>query len=83
MAFLIVLLLIVFGLVMVLSTSSYKAEAMFGNPAYWFLRQCLWAVMGIFAMMLSASLSIAASISLGEGLSLLLASGSSIISVFE
>ena len=52
MAFLIVLLLIVFGLVMVLSTSSYKAEAMFGNPAYWFLRQCLWAVMGIFAMML-------------------------------
>ncbi len=51
-AFLIVFLLIGFGLVMVLSTSSYKAEAMFGNPAYWFFRQSLWALLGILSMIL-------------------------------
>lgn len=46
-----VFLLITFGLVMVYSTSSYKAELMFGNKAYWFLRQSLWAVIGTFVMM--------------------------------
>jgi len=49
-ALLIVFLLISIGLVMVFSTSSYKAELMFGNPAYWFLRQLLWAGMGILVM---------------------------------
>jgi len=47
-----VFLLIGFGLVMVFSTSSYKAELMFDNPAYWFLRQSLWAVLGSFSMLL-------------------------------
>ncbi len=51
-AFLIVFLLICFGLVMVFSTSSYKAELMFGNSLYWFLRQTLWAVLGIGVMLL-------------------------------
>ena len=51
-AMLIVFLLIGFGLVMVFSTSSYKAELMFDNPAYWFLRQSLWAVLGITSMFL-------------------------------
>lgn len=50
-ALLFVVLLIGFGLVMVFSTSSYKAELMFGNPAYWFLRQSLWAVLGTGAML--------------------------------
>ena len=44
--------LICFGLVMVFSTSSYKAELMFGNSAYWFLRQSLWAVLGTVSMLL-------------------------------
>lgn len=43
-------LLLLFGLVMVFSTSAYKAELMFGNGAYWFLRQSLWAVLGIIFM---------------------------------
>lgn len=50
-AMLFVFLLIGFGLVMVFSTSSYKAELMFGNPAYWFLRQSLWAFLGILVML--------------------------------
>lgn len=45
-------LLIMIGLVMVYSTSSYKAGQMFGNKAYWFLRQTLWAVIGSIAMAL-------------------------------
>ena len=49
-AFLVLFLLIGFGLVMVFSTSSYKAELMFGNSAYWFLRQSLWAVLGMISM---------------------------------
>ena len=50
-ALLILFLLIVFGLVMVFSTSSYKAELMFGNSLYWFLRQSLWAAMGMVVML--------------------------------
>lgn len=46
-----VFLLIGFGLVMVYSTSSYKAEAMFGNKVYWFFRQTLWAAIGSTAML--------------------------------
>ena len=49
---LIVFLLIVYGLVMVFSTSSYKAELMFDNPIYWFLRQSLWAVLGSVSMLI-------------------------------
>lgn len=45
-----VFLLITFGLVMVYSTSSYKAELMFDNGAYWFLRQTLWAAIGMVVM---------------------------------
>ncbi len=47
-----VFLLIGFGLMMVYSTSSYKAELMFGNPLYWFLRQSLWAVIGTVVMIM-------------------------------
>lgn len=47
-----VFLLIGFGLVMVYSTSSYKAGMMFGNPAYWFLRQTVWAVIGSGVMLM-------------------------------
>lgn len=49
---LVIICLIVFGLVMVYSTSSYKAEAMFGSPLYWFLRQSLWAGIGLVLMIM-------------------------------
>lgn len=55
-ALLIVFLLICLGLVMVFSTSSYKAELMFGNPAYWFMRQSLWAVLGMISMLFVSGL---------------------------
>lgn len=48
---LLVFILITLGLVMVYSTSSYKAELMFDNKAYWFLRQGLWAVIGTVVML--------------------------------
>lgn len=53
---LLVFILITVGLVMVYSTSSYKAELMFGNAAYWFLRQSLWAVIGTVVMFAAAKM---------------------------
>jgi cell division protein FtsW len=35
---------------MVFSTSSYKAEQLFGNRAYWFIRQSIWAGIGCVCM---------------------------------
>lgn len=51
-ALILVLLLVGFGLVMVFSTSSYKANQLFGNKAYWFIRQSVWAVIGTLTMLL-------------------------------
>lgn len=50
-ALILVLLLVCFGLVMVFSTSSYKADQLFGNKAYWFIRQSIWAVIGSLVML--------------------------------
>ncbi|MDO4554322.1 MAG: putative peptidoglycan glycosyltransferase FtsW [Lachnospiraceae bacterium] len=50
-ALILVLMLVCFGLVMVFSTSSYKADQLFGNKAYWFIRQSIWAVMGTLVML--------------------------------
>lgn len=47
-----VLMLVGFGLVMVFSTSSYKADQLFGNKAYWLIRQSIWAVLGTAVMVL-------------------------------
>ena len=50
-ALILVLLLVGFGLMMVFSTSSYKANQLFGNKAYWFIRQSIWAVIGTLVML--------------------------------
>lgn len=48
----IVLFLVAFGLVMIYSTSSYTAELKTGNAAYYLKRQSIFAVAGIFVMLL-------------------------------
>lgn len=48
----IVLFLVGFGLVMVYSTSSYTASLEYGDAAYFFKRQAVFAVMGIVTMLL-------------------------------
>lgn len=50
-ALILVFMLVAFGLVMVYSTSSYKANQLFGNKAYWLIRQSVWAVTGSFVML--------------------------------
>lgn len=46
----IVLFLLVFGLVMLYSTSSYEANVKFGDAAYYFRKQALASVIGVVAM---------------------------------
>lgn len=45
------LFLVIFGLVMVYSTSSYTAELKTGNAAYYLIRQGTFAVIGVVAML--------------------------------
>lgn len=52
----IVLFLVVFGLVMVYSTSSYTAELKMGTPTYYLVRQGIFAGLGIVAMLIAARL---------------------------
>lgn len=52
----IVLFLVVFGLVMVYSTSSYTAELKMGTPTYYLVRQGIFALLGIVAMLITARL---------------------------
>lgn len=47
-----ILFLVCFGLVMIYSTSSYNAERIYGNPAYYLERQALFAGAGILIMLL-------------------------------
>jgi cell division protein FtsW len=46
----VVLLLVLFGLVMVFSASAVMAQSAFGSPYPFVLRQALWAVLGLLAM---------------------------------
>lgn len=46
----VVLFLVCFGLIMIYSTSSYVGATRYNNPAYWFRRQAIFAVLGIIAM---------------------------------
>lgn len=46
----IVLFLLMFGLVMLYSTSSYEANIKFGDSAYYFKKQALASVIGVIAM---------------------------------
>jgi cell division protein FtsW len=50
------LALVVFGLIMVFSASAPRATYSFDNPAYFSLKQLLWATIGLFLMMGFASL---------------------------
>ena len=52
----VVLFLVAFGLVMVYSTSSYTAELKMGTPTYYLFRQGIFAMLGIIAMFVIASL---------------------------
>ncbi len=47
----IILFLVGFGLVMVYSASSYTAALDYGDPAYFFKRQAIFAVMGVACML--------------------------------
>src|SRR5271155_2272373 len=46
----VVLLLVLFGLVTVFSASAVMAQASLGSPYSYVMRQALWAVLGLFAM---------------------------------
>lgn len=46
-----VLFLVCFGLVMIYSTSSYNAQRIYGNPAYYLERQALFSGVGILIML--------------------------------
>lgn len=48
--FITVLMLLAIGLVVVLSASSHLGETSYNNPYYFFIRQVLWGVIGIVAM---------------------------------
>ncbi len=50
------LFLVVFGLVMVYSTSSYTAELREGNAAYYLIRQGAFAAIGVVAMLIVSKL---------------------------
>lgn len=50
----VVLFLVIFGLVMVYSTSSYTAEMKMGSATYYLVRQGIFAVLGIAAMLFIA-----------------------------
>ena len=50
----IIVFLLVFGLVMIYSTSSYEAYVTFGNASYYFRKQILATIAGLFFMILVA-----------------------------
>ncbi len=45
-----IVILVVFGLVMIYSTSYYTATSKYGNPAHWVIRQGIFAAVGLVAM---------------------------------
>jgi cell division protein FtsW len=51
---LVVGILVLFGLVMLVSTSGPQGEKLFGNPNYFVLRQGAWLVMGLVAAAIAA-----------------------------
>ncbi|MCX7919100.1 MAG: putative lipid II flippase FtsW [bacterium] len=50
--FIVTIILVCFGLVMVLNSSFYLGEKKYHNPYYFFMRQLIWAIISIFAMLL-------------------------------
>ena len=45
-----IVILVVFGLVMIYSTSYYTATSKYGDPAHWVIRQGIFAAVGLVAM---------------------------------
>ncbi len=45
-----VMFFVIFGLVMIYSTSSYKASLLYGDAAYWLKRQAAFALLGVCLM---------------------------------
>ena len=50
----VVVLLVLFGLVMLYSTSGPQGEKLFGNPAYFIQRQVVWLALGLVAAAIGA-----------------------------
>ena len=50
--FITTVILVVFGLVMVFSSSAVLATYRYGNPREFFWRQLAWAVLGLVAMLI-------------------------------
>lgn len=48
----IIIFLVCFGLIMIYSSSSYRANIDLGDPAYYLKRQMMWAVVGFLAMLI-------------------------------
>ena len=46
----IVIFLVCFGLIMIYSSSSYRANLNLGDPTYYLKRQGMWAILGLFGM---------------------------------
>lgn len=46
----IIIFLVCFGLIMIYSSSSYKANEILGEPAYYLKKQGMWAIIGLFSM---------------------------------
>lgn len=55
--FFIIVFLVCFGLVMVYSTSSYKATTTYGDPAYYVKRQAIVAIAGLVIMLIISNLN--------------------------
>lgn len=54
--FIVTLVLVTFGLVMVFSASAVMAQERFGSPYTFLIRQTLWAIAGLLAMMATMSI---------------------------
>lgn len=52
----IVIFLVCFGLIMIYSSSSYRANLNLGDPAYYLKRQGIWAIIGCFGMFLVSTI---------------------------
>lgn len=51
MLFIAILILLGFGVIMILSASSHLADLSYGSPYYFFIRQIIWAALGVAVML--------------------------------